>query len=197
MIKIGLTGSIGSGKSIVSSFFDKWGCYIFDADKISKSILFKNETTQNEIIAEFGTDVLGTDKKINNEKLANIAFQNEDYQSRLNAIMHPYVFNEIDKSIEATLKKAKYDIFIVDAALIYETGFDVHMDYVIVVTSRLILRTERALLSGKLTRDDFLRREKLQWPDEDKINMADFVIHNNGTEKELKLESKKIFEYFQ
>ena len=197
MIKIGLTGSIGSGKSIVSSFFDKWGCYIFDADKISKSILFKNETTQNEIIAEFGTDVLGTDKKINNEKLANIAFQNEDYQSRLNAIMHPYVFNEIDKSIEATLKKAKYDIFIVDAALIYETGFDVHMDYVIVVTSRLILRTERALLSGKLTRDDFLRREKLQWPDEDKINMADFVIHNNGTEKELKLETKKIFEYFQ
>jgi len=197
MIKIGLTGSIGSGKSIVSNFFYKWGCYIFDADKVSKSILFKNETTQNEIIAEFGTDVLGANKKINNEKLANIAFQNENYQLRLNAIMHPYVFNEIDKSIEATLKKAKYNIFVVDAALIYETGFDVHMDYVIVVTSRLILRTERALLSGKLTRDDFLRREKLQWPDEDKINMADFVIHNNGTKKELKLETKKVFEYFQ
>ncbi len=197
MIKIGLTGSIGSGKSIVSNFFKKWGCYIFDADEVSKSILFKNETTQNEIIAEFGTDVLGANKKINNEKLANIAFQNEDCQSRLNAIMHPYVFEEIDKSIEATIKRDKYDIFMVDAALIYETGFDVHMDYVIVVTSRLILRTERALLSGKLTRDDFLRREKLQWPDEDKINMADFVIHNNSTEKELKLEAKKIFEYFQ
>ena len=197
MIKIGLTGSIGSGKSIVSNFFYKWGCYIFDADKVSKSILFENETTQNEIIAEFGTDVLGLNKKINNEKLANIAFHNEDYQLRLNAIMHPYIFNEIDKSIESTLKIAKYDIFIVDAALIYETGFDVHMDYVIVVTSRLILRTERALISGKLTRDDFLRRERLQWPDEDKINMADFVIHNNGTEKELELEAKKIFKYFQ
>ena len=118
MIKIGLTGSIGSGKSIVSNFFYKWGCYIFDADKVSKSILFENETTQNEIIAEFGTDVLGSNKKINNEKLANIAFQNEDYQLRLNAIMHPYIFNEIDKSIEATLKIAKYDIFIVEIKFI-------------------------------------------------------------------------------
>ena len=89
------------------------------------------------------------------------------------------------------------DIFVVDAALIYETGFDIHMDYVVVVTSRLKLRTERALNSGKLTREDFLRREALQWADQDKINMADFVIHNNSTEKELKLEAKKIFEYFQ
>ena len=197
MLKLGLTGSIGSGKSIVSNFFNKWGCYIFDADKISKSILFKNETTQNEIIAEFGTDVLDTNKKISNEKLAKIAFQNEDYQLRLNAIMHPYVFKEIDNAIELVSKKLKHEIFIVDAALIYETGFDIHMDYVLVVTSRLKLRTERALISGKLSRDDFLRREALQWPDQDKINMADFVIHNNGTEEELKLEAKKIFDYFK
>jgi dephospho-CoA kinase len=71
------------------------------------------------------------------------------------------------------------------------------MDYVVVVTSRLKFRTERALSSGKLNRDDFLRREALQWPDQDKINMADFVIHNNGTKKELELEAKKIFDNFQ
>jgi len=197
MIKIGLTGSIGSGKTFVSNFFNKWGCYIFNADKVSKSILQKNETTQSEVIAEFGTDVLGTNKKINNEKLAKIAFQNEDYQLRLNSIIHPYVFKEIDKTIELISKKQLHDIFVVDAALIYETGFDIHMDYVVVVTSRLKLRTERALNSGKLTREDFLRREALQWSDQDKINMADFVIHNNGTKKELELETKKIFNYFK
>ena len=60
-----------------------------------EEILFNNETLQNEIIAEFGTDVLGLNAKIDNQKLANIAFQNEDYQLRLNAIMHPYIFKEI------------------------------------------------------------------------------------------------------
>ena len=65
------------------------------------------------------------------------------------------------------------------------------------VTSRLKFRTERALSSGKLDRDDFLRREALQWPDQDKINMADFVIHNNGTKSELELEAKKVFDNFK
>ena len=197
MLKIGLTGGIGSGKSFISELFSKWGSYVFDADKKSKEILFNNETTQNEIIAEFGTDVLGLNKKIDNQKLANIAFQNEDYQLRLNAIIHPYIFKEIDDTISLVLKRKKFDVFLVDAALIYETGFDIHMDYVVVVTSRLSFRTERALSSGKLTRNDFLRREALQWPDQDKINMADFVIHNNGTKNELELEAKKVFDNFK
>ena len=197
MLKIGLTGGIGSGKSFVSKLFSKWGSYVFDADKKSKEILFNNETTQNEIIAEFGTDVLGLNKKIDNQKLANIAFQNEDYQLRLNTIIHPYIFKEIDDTISLVLKRKKFDVFLVDAALIYETGFDIHMDYVVVVTSRLSFRTERALSSGKLTRNDFLRREALQWPDQDKINMADFVIHNNGTKNELELEAKKVFDNFK
>ena len=63
MIRAAVIGGIGSGKTFVSNFFNKWGCYIFNADKVSKSILQKNETTQNEVIAEFGTDVLGTNKK--------------------------------------------------------------------------------------------------------------------------------------
>jgi dephospho-CoA kinase len=196
MLKIGLTGGIGSGKSFVSNLFGKWGLYVFDADKRSKDILFKNETAQNEIIAEFGTDVLGLNKKIDNQKLANIAFQSEEYQMRLNAIMHPYIFKEIDNTISLISKTKKFDIFLVDAALIYESGYDIHMDYVVVVTSRLKLRTERALSSGKLDRDDFLRREMLQWPDQDKINMADFVIHNNGTKVELEQEAKRVFDKF-
>ena len=85
-------------------------------------------------------------------------------------------------------------MFCVDAALIYESGADAHMDYVIVITSHLRLRTERVMERGGLTRDEFLRRLELQWSDEDKINMADYVIHNNGTKKDLMNESKKIFD---
>ena len=193
MLKIGLTGGIGSGKSSVSKLFEDWGAYIFDADLVAKEILLKNDTAQNEIIAEFGSDILNKDGKIEKSKLSRIAFQDENHQLRLNAIIHPYVFSEIDHSFDKILSGGKYEIFCVDAALIYESGADTHMDYVVVITSHLRLRIERVMERGDLTRDEFLKRLDLQWPDEDKVHMADFVIHNNGTLDDLINESKKIF----
>ena len=185
MLKVGLTGGIGSGKSSVSELFFKWGAYIFDADSVAKEILTNNETAQGEIIAEFGTDILDGSGNIDKQKLARIAFQDENHQLRLNTIIHPYVFTEIDSKFDIILSNKKHEIFVVDAALIYESGADTHMDYIIVVTSHLRLRTQRVMERGGLTREEFLSRLDLQWPDEDKVHMADFVIHNNGTENEL------------
>ena len=194
MLKVGLTGGIGSGKSSVSSLFEEWGAYIFDADTISKDTINNNETAQGEIIAEFGTDVLNRDGKIEKSKLAKTAFQDEDHQLRLNAIIHPYVFAKIDSSFDKIMGKGDHYVFCVDAALIYESGADTHMDYVVVVTSLLKMRTERVMSRGGMTREEFFRRLDLQWPDEDKIHMADFVIHNNGTKEDLINESKKVYD---
>ena len=193
MLKVGLTGGIGTGKSSVSYLFNDWGAYIFDADSVAKDILNYDNTAQGEIIAEFGTDILNKEGSIEKGKLARIAFQDEDHQLRLNAIIHPYVFRKIDSSFDKVLEEGKHDMFCVDAALIYESGADTHMDYVVVVTSHLRLRTERVMSRGSLTRDEFLRRVELQWPDEDKVHMADYVIHNNGTKEDLITESKKIY----
>ena len=193
MLKVGLTGGIGSGKSTVSAIFQRLGAHIFDADSVAKDILENNETAQNEIIAEFGTDVLGPNEKIEKHKLARIAFQDENHQLRLNTIIHPYIFNVIDKEFNQISLKNKYDIFAIDAALIYESGLDTHLDYIVVITSHLKLRTERVMTRGQLTREEFLKRRELQWPDEDKVHMADFVIHNNGTANELEEETKKIY----
>ena len=194
MLKVGLTGGIGSGKSSVSSLFEEWGAFIFDADAVAKDILNNDSTAQSEIIAEFGTDVLNKDGKIEKKKLSRIAFQDENHQLRLNTTIHPYVFRKIDSSFDKILEKNEHEIFCVDAALIYESGADAHMDYVIVVTSHLRLRTERVMERGGLTREEFLRRLELQWPDEDKTHMADYVIHNNGTREDLMDESKKVFD---
>ncbi len=194
MLKVGLTGGIGSGKSSVSALFSDWGSYIFDADSVAKEILNHNETAQGEIIAEFGTDILDGNNSIDKQKLARVAFQDENHQLRLNTIIHPYVFSEIDSKFDIILANKEHEIFVVDAALIYESGADTHMDYVIVVTSHLRLRTQRVMERGGLTREEFLDRVDLQWPDEDKVHMADFVIHNNGTEKDLLEESKKVFD---
>ena len=193
MLKIGLTGGIGSGKSSVGKLFKKWGAYIFNADAVAKDILQTNESAQNEIISEFGTDVIDKNGMIDRTKLARVAFQDEIHQLKLNTIIHPFIFKTIDKTFDEIKKQNKNTIFVVDAALIYESAADTHMDYVIVVTSQLRIRIERVLNRGGLTRDEFLRRVDLQWPEEDKVNMADYVINNNGSEEELAVESKNIY----
>ena len=186
MLRVALTGGIGTGKSTASKILNELGAFIFDADKEGKNILKNNETVQSELIAEFGTDIMSGDEKIDNNKLARIAFQDQDHQLRLNSIIHPYVFQEIDKNFDDVLEKSTYDIFVIDAALIYESGADTHMDYVIVITALLKVRMERALQRETLTRDEILKRMDLQWPEEEKIALADFVIHNDSTEEEFR-----------
>ena len=197
MLKVALTGGIGSGKSEVSALFSKWGAYIFDADIIAKQILDENKTAQKELILEFGSDVISAEGIIDKKKLSRVAFQNEFNQLKLNTIIHPYVFKEIDLCFESIIEKGNHDIFIVDAALIYESGADIHMDYVIVVTSHLRIRTERVMKKGELSRDEFLKRVELQWPEKDKIEMADFIIYNNASKDELKKEAKKVYNQLQ
>ena len=194
MLKIGLTGGIGSGKSEVSKFFQAWGAYIFDADKEAKHIINTDESAQKEIIKEFGSDVIDADQNIDNQKLARVAFQDEFHQLVLNSIIHPHVFKKIDSAFEKIQQQNKHNCFVVDAALIYESGADTHMDYVIVITSLLRYRTERVMSRNNMTRDDFLKRVSLQWPDEDKEHMADYIIQNNSDLNNLERESKKIFD---
>ena len=194
MLKIGLTGGIGSGKSEVSNFLQSWGAYIFDADKESKNIINNNLEAQKEIIKEFGSDVIDPNQTINRQKLARIAFQDEFHQQTLNAIIHPYVFKRINNSFEKIKIENNHNCFVVDAALIYESGADTHMDYVIVVSSLISHRTERVMSRNNITREDFLKRVSLQWPEEDKENMADYIIQNNSNLESLEKEAKKVFD---
>ena len=194
MLKVGLTGGIGSGKSELSRFYKKWGAYIFDADKEAKNIIDTNDAAQKEIIAEFDTNILNVENKIDKKKLARVAFQDENHQLRLNSIMHPYVFQEIDKQFDNVSSANKHKIFIVDAALIYESGADTHMDFVIVITSLLRFRAERAMGRGNMTREDFMKRVDLQWPDDDKVQLADFIIPNNSSVEDLEKEAREIFD---
>tara|TARA_B110000014_G_scaffold67920_1_gene46433 strand:- start:208 stop:801 length:594 start_codon:yes stop_codon:yes gene_type:complete len=185
MLRVGLTGGIGSGKSTASQHFSSLGAYVINADEEAKNLISTNETVQNELIAEFGTDIIDGTGSVNKKKLARIAFQDQDHQQRLNSVVHPYIYNLIDKEFNQVLNVGKHDIFIVDGALIFESGYDVHLDYVIVVTAQLKNRMERALGRETLSREEILKRIEFQWPEKEKVNLADFVIHNDGTEKEL------------
>ena len=185
MLRVGLTGGIGSGKSTASQHFSSLGAYVINADEEAKNLISTNEIVQNELIAEFGTDIIDGTGSVNKKKLARIAFQDQDQQQRLNSVVHPYIYNLIDKEFNQVLNVGKHDIFIFDGALIFESGYDVHLDYVIVVTAQLKNRMERALGRETLSREEILKRIEFQWPEKEKVNLADFVIHNDGTEKEL------------
>lgn len=192
MLKVGLTGGIGSGKSTASAYLEKYGSYIFDADSEAKKILENNEQVQADIVEEFGSDVLDSYGNIEKKKLARVAFQDEDHQLVLNSIIHPHVFRELDRQFEDISQSNKYECFVVDGALLLESGIDQHLDLILLIASLLKYRFERALKRGNLTRDDILRRIELQWTDEEKSEMADYTIHNNGTQEELE-EKLKVF----
>ena len=193
MLKVGLTGGLGSGKSTASKFFNSLGAFILDADNAAKKLIESSKKVKNELIKEFGTDIMDANSNVDKKKLARIAFQDEDHQQRLNYVVHPHIHNAIDKSFNEILDQNNHELFIVDAALIYESGYDAHLDYVIVVTAQLKHRMERALNRNTLTREEILKRIEFQWPEQDKTSLADFVIHNDGTEAELNDQIVELF----
>jgi len=193
MLKVGLTGGIGSGKSTASQFFQSMGAYVLDADLTAKSLIDNNIEVKDELIKEFGTDIMDGSGKIDKKKLARVAFQDKDHQQRLNYVVHPYIHNEIDKCFQQVFDSGKHDLFIVDAALIYESGYDAHLDYVIVVTAQMKHRMERALNRQTLSREEILKRIEFQWSEEDKTNIADYVVHNDGSELELENQIDELF----
>ena len=192
MLKVGLTGGIGSGKSTASNFFNELGAFVLDADTKAKNMLSENDVVQHELISEFGTDIINAAGKIDKKKLARVAFQDVDHQRRLNSVVYPYIYDLIDNSYEKILSDGKHSVFIIDAAMIYESGYDIHLDYIIVITAQLKNRMERALARNTLTREEILKRIEFQWTEEEKVGMADFVIHNDGSEKELNANIKSL-----
>jgi dephospho-CoA kinase len=193
MLKVGLTGGIGTGKSTASALFKDLGAFIFDADKEAKRLLDTSEIIQKELITEFGTDILNGENKIHRAKLARVSFQDEEHQFILNSIIHPHIFQIIDKSFDKVSVKNKHPVFIVDGALIFESGLNNHLDYTIVITAIMKHRMARVLENSNLTREDILRRIELQWGDEEKVNLADFTLRNDGTEKELNVQIQKVY----
>ena len=190
MIKIGVTGNIGSGKTTLTNFFDNKKAYIFNADKEAKNHLSKHSVLQKKIINIFGNQIV-TSNNLDFKKLAQIAFENKNNQKILNGIVWPEVSILIDKALkEAQIKK--YDFFIVDAALLFEANFNHFFDFIILVTAERKIRLNRALKRNNLDLSQIKKRMNLQLSDQKKIKLSDFVICNNKDKKNLEVEFNKV-----
>ncbi|MDG2287699.1 MAG: dephospho-CoA kinase [Candidatus Marinimicrobia bacterium] len=185
MIVIGITGGIASGKSTVSNIFkEDYNAYIFDADKEAKFLLL-NKKISEEILQTF-PELESTDSL----SMSKIVFKNEENQKKLNSILHPAVNIELLKRIEKIGHEKKYPIFIIDAALIIESGsYEYYYEsgaYLILLTSSKATRIERALSRNNLSEESIKERMDLQWADDKKKDYADYILENNGSLDQLK-----------
>ena len=179
---IAITGGIASGKSLVAKYlFDEYGAFIFDADKKAKNILMKNEVSKKVL------DSFPSIKSLTLKEISEVVFKNKSNQKKLNDIIHPLVKIEIEKSI--AIKKGKENIFIIDAALIIESGMFEDLKnngaIIVLIAAKDSIRARRALLRGSLTQKTIRDRMKLQMSDEEKKKYVDFVIENDSSKESL------------
>jgi len=178
MIKVGITGGIGSGKSTVCKVFRVLGIPVFEADSVAKKLLNNDLQIREQLIQLFGASVYLPDGTIDRKYLAGIVFSNSPLLGQLNSIVHPAVrkaFNEWYLT-----QNAPYIIH--EAAILFESGFYKMMDKTITVVTDENERIERVVKRDEITAELVRQRMKNQWSDEEKIKLADFVIGNNDRE---------------
>ena len=183
MYKLGITGGIGSGKSTASEFFEKKGACIFDADSEAKNLLTNNSNLSQRIIATFGSQVT-TKKQLDLKRLSVLVFSSKSLQNKLNKIVWPEVSSVM---IDAS-EKAENDgvtLFIVDAALLIEAGFNDFFNSILLITADKSMRLNRILLRKNIPENQIEKRMTLQMPESEKQKQAQTTIKNNGNMQEL------------
>ncbi|HMR19706.1 MAG TPA: dephospho-CoA kinase [Sphingobacterium sp.] len=175
-IKVGITGGIGTGKSFVSKVFKTLGVPFYDADLEAKQIMVKDEHVRGALIAAFGPETYLPDGALNRQYLSGQVFNDTKKLALLNSIVHPAVIQAgIDWSNRQT---APYSLK--EAALLYESGSYKNLDYTILVTAPEELRIQRVMQRDGISRDAVLQRMHKQMPEDEKLQYADFIVHNDG-----------------
>lgn len=199
MIKVGLTGGIASGKSLVGRMFTELGAHTIDADELAHELMAPGEPAHKEIVEKFGDTILNPDRTVNRSKLAELAFDKKRPRIyELNRILHPGVIQRYEKWMDDIEKQEPDAIVMLEAALLLEAGLRRRFDKIIVVTLNQQRRIERWAqrfnLDAETARLEVTRRMMAQAPDEAKLQAADFVIDNTGTVEETKAQVKKAYD---
>ncbi len=206
MLRIGLTGGIASGKSVVGEMFVKLGAHLIQADAIAHWLQEPGQPVYDEIVRRFGRGILDSDAKISRPKLAQAAFGNPasgqpSRVAELNAIVHPAVIRHENEWMEETGRQDPKGIAIVEAALILEAGVADRFDHLVVVTchpeQRVQRFAQRMAISQEAARAEVARRMAAQIADEEKIKAADCVIDNSGSLNNTEKQVKRVFAAWQ
>ena len=181
---LGITGSIGSGKTTAAKLFERYKFRRIDADEIGHELLKSNKKIKNIIVKEFGNGILDKNKKIDRKKLGNIVFNDGKKLKKLNSIMHPIIINEIRNLIQKIKNKCKVKTgIVIDAPLLLETKTKNLVDKIVVIKSNKENIIKR--LNKKFSKEKIEKILKSQMPLDEKLKYADFVVDNNSDLRNL------------
>ncbi len=202
MLKVGLTGGIASGKTAVGHLFTALGAKVIRADDIAHELMQPGGTVYAEVVERFGGDILAADGTISRSKLAELAFGSSKSEPRieeLNRIVHPPVIQRQEEWMEQVGEHDARAIAIVEAALILEADLRKYFDTIIVVTCRPEQRVgrwaARMNIDNKSAEREIARRMAAQWPEEEKIKAANFLIDNSGSLVETEGRVREVYEH--
>ena len=186
---IGITGSLGSGKTTVSKMFSHLGAYVIDADEICHGLLMPSKDAYRTLVRSFGASILKRNRRIDRKKLGELVFKKKSNLKLLNRIVHPEAIKEIDKEIRKNRKKT----IVIDAPLLVESGLYKKLDKIVVLKNTLDIQVERVARSGPLGKKEALRRIRMQAPLKRKLALADFIIDNSGSRRKTLFQVRKIW----
>ncbi|MGQ7869291.1 dephospho-CoA kinase [Sunxiuqinia sp. sy24] len=176
MLKIGITGGIGSGKSTICKFFNLLGIPVFNADLEAKRIMNSSSLVRSQMMLHFGKDIYLPNQTLDRQKLAAKIFNSASMLQKVNAIVHPAVRNYFSEWCQN--QQSPYVVH--EAAILFESGFYEMMDYIILVTAPEQQRIERVMRRDYSSIEQIKERMSKQWPDDKKIKLANTTINNNN-----------------
>ena len=188
---IGLCGGSGSGKGIVASFFAENGYLTIDTDKVYREVTDKSSNCLDALVCEFGPEILNIDGSLNRKWLGEIVFSDKKKLSALNTITHRFILDRV-RTIINDSANVKYKGFVVDAPLLYESGFDKECDFVVAVLANIDIRIDRIVVRDGISREAAIKRISSQITDERLRTLADFTVENNGNLLALREEVNEI-----
>jgi dephospho-CoA kinase len=183
MLRVGLTGGLGSGKSFVGKALADLGCLLIQADELGHAVIEPGAEAYDGVVAEFGREILNPDGTIDRRRLGAEVFGQPERLERLNALVHPPVRARTLKLIEAFAAREPNGIAVSEAAILIETGSYRNYARLIVAVCREEQQIERAMGRDHLTREEVLDRMRRQMPLEEKVKYADYVVDTSGTKE--------------
>ena len=197
LLKLGLTGGIASGKSVVGEMFVKLGAHLIQADAVAHWLMEPGRAVYKEVVRRFGREILNPDGSIDRSRLAEVAFGTAARVKELNEIVHPAVIAHENEWLEEIGQRDPQAIAIIEAALILESGTAGRFERLIVVTchpeQRVVRFARRLGISEDAARAEVTRRMAAQISDEEKIKAADFVIDNSRSLDFTEQQVQRIF----
>lgn len=182
---VGLTGSIGAGKTTVAQRLAELGAVVIDADKVGHEVLQQSETAR-KLIETFGTSIVDSGGGIDRRKLADVVFGDPGQRKKLEGIVHPLMREVFEQRGKAAIADPLVPMVVLDAAILFESGWHTECNPVVFVDAPREVRAERLLRFRGWSESELARRESAQWPVERKRSLATATIDNSGNMSELR-----------